>query len=69
MHQTLIDLEESKSPQEKFMMQLLIRQSAKEAFVHVDSCQKIRKALLRKSVPQRGPYRVGNLINFYRKGK
>ena len=37
--------------------------------MHVDSRQKIRKALLRKSVPQRGPYRVGNLINFYRKGK
>ena len=46
VHQTLIDLEESKAPQEKCMMQLLIRQSAKEAFVHVDSCQKIRKALL-----------------------
>eukprot|EP00435_Cladocopium_sp_Y103_P000814 s912_g1.t1 len=69
VHQNLIDLEENKTPQENFMMQLLIRQTAKEAFVHVDSCQKIRKAMLRKSVPLCGPYRVGNLINFCRRGK
>ena len=37
------------------MMQLLIRQAAKEAFIQVDSCNKIRKAMLRKAVPVRGP--------------
>ena len=68
-HQKLVDLEEEPPTQETFMLQLLMRQAAKEAFVHVDSCNKVRKALLRKSVPMRGPYRVGNLLNFHRKGK
>lgn len=30
------------------MLQLLMRQAAEEAFVHVDSCNKVRKALLSK---------------------
>lgn len=51
------------------MLQLLMRQAAEEAFVHVDSCNKVRKALLSKSVPMRGPYRVGNLLSFHRKSK
>ena len=69
LHQTLVDTEEDKTPQESFMMQLLIRQAAKEAFIQVDSCNKIRKAMLRKAVPVRGPYRVGNIVNFERRGK
>ena len=68
-HQQLIDMEEEKTPQEQFMMQLLIRQFAKEAFMKIDSSQRIRKALLRKSVPMRGPYRPGDLICFSKKGK
>eukprot|EP00435_Cladocopium_sp_Y103_P018811 s2728_g4.t1 len=69
LHQNLVDLEEDKTPQESFMIQLLIRQAAKEAFIQVDSCNKIRKAMLRKAVPIRGPYRVGNMVNFERRGK
>ena len=69
LHQNLVDMEEEKTPQESFMIQLLIRQAAKEAFMQVDSSQKIRKAMLRKAAPIRGPYRVGNMVNFERKGK
>ncbi len=54
-HQTLVDMEEEKTPQEQFMMPLLVRQFAKEAFMKIDSSQRIRKALLRKTVPMRGP--------------
>ena len=68
-HQALVDMEEEKTPQEQFMMQLLIRQFAKEAFMKIDSSQRIRKALLRKSVPMRGPYRPGDLVCFSKKGK
>ena len=41
-HQALVDMEEEKTPQEQFMMQLLIRQFAKEAFMKIDSSQRIR---------------------------
>ena len=70
IHQRLVDQEEEgQESQEVFMKQLLIRQSAKEAFMQVDTSQKIRKALLRKSVPMRGPYRTGDLVCFSKKGK
>ena len=71
IHQQLVsqEEEEGQEPQEVFMKQLLIRQSAKEAFMQVDTSQKIRKALLRKSVPMRGPYRTGDLVCFSKKGK
>ena len=76
VHHGLVDMEEERTPQEEertpqesFMIQLLIRQAAKEAFMQVDSSQKIRKAMLRKAAPLRGPYRIGNMVNFERKGK
>ena len=68
VHQGLVDAEE-KTPQEQFMMQLLMRQTAKEMFMQVDASQRIRKALLRKAVPIRGPYRTGDLVCFSKHGK
>lgn len=68
VHQGLVDAEE-KTPQEQFMLQLLMRQTAKEMFAQVDSSQRIRKALLRKAVPIRGPYRTGDLVCFSKQGK
>ena len=65
----LEQLGEEKTPQESFMIQLLIRQAAKEAFMQVDSSQKIRKAMLRKAAPIRGPDRIGNMVNFERRGR
>ncbi len=52
-----------------FSRQLEIRQSAKMAFSKADSARRVRSALLRKSVPLRGPYQPGDLVSFYRKEK
>ena len=68
VHQGLVDAEE-RTPQEQFMMQLLMRQTAKEMCMQVDSSQRIRKALLRKSVSMRGPYHTGDLVCFSKNGK
>ena len=56
-------------PMDQFAMQLQIRQAAKEAFTQADASQKVRSALLRKSTPMRGPYQIGDLVSFIRKGK
>ena len=58
-----------KTPQEQFMLQLLMRQTAKEMYTQVDSSQRIRRALLRKAVPIRGPYHTGDLVCFSKQGK
>ena len=68
VHQGLVDAEE-KTPQEQFMLQLLMRQTAKEMYTQVDSSQRIRRALLRKAVPIRGPYHTGDLVCFSKQGK
>ena len=47
-----------------FAKQLMIRQFAKMAYGKVDSSRRIRAALLRKSVPLRGPYSQGDLVCF-----
>ena len=68
VHQNIINAE-GEPPQEQFMMQLLLRQAAKEAYVYADSSQRLRKAMLRKSVPMRGPYLVGNMVSFLRRDR
>ena len=68
VHQNVVNQEED-NQQEAFMKQLLVRQWAKEAFVQVDTSQKIRKAMLRRTTPLRGPYRTGDLICFSKKGQ
>ena len=56
VHQNIVDVESGElGTQDRFMLQLLVRQYAKEAYMKADASQKIRKALLRKSVPLRGP--------------
>ena len=67
LHQSLLDAEEG--AQDSFAKQLLIRQWAKEAFIKLDTSQRVRKAMLRKSIPMRGPYRCGDLVSFSKKGK
>ena len=68
LHQNILDSEE-KPPQERYMLQLLIRQIAKESFIQTDTSQRLRRALLRKSVPIRGPYNPGDMVCFSRNGK
>ena len=60
---------EMMEPEDIFSRQLEIRQAAKQAFAKVDSSRRIRAALLRKSVPLRGPYSSGDLVCFYRRGR
>ena len=70
VHQNLVSMEEDESgSQDVFQKQLLLRQFAKQAYMEADSCQKIRKSLLRKSVPMRGPYQPGDLVSFLKKDR
>ena len=67
LQQQLVDATGDESYQDKFTRQLVIRQAAKEAYMKVDSSVKLRKALLRKSVPMRGPFVTGDLVMFRRR--
>ena len=41
-----------------------IRHEAKKVYVYADSSEKIAKAMLRKTAPKIGDYRVGDLVSF-----
>ena len=69
VHQGVVDADEEHGAQDVFQRQLLMRQFAKEAYMKVDASQRIRKAMLRKRMPMRGPYNVGDLMSFSRKGR
>ena len=71
VHQNLVDVEHGgeEGLQDRFQKQLLMRQFAKQAFMEIDASQRIRKTMLRKSVPMRGPYRPGDLVSFLKKDK
>ena len=70
VHQTIADVEVGEEgAQDIFQKQLLMRQFAKEAYMKADASMKIRKSMLRKSVPLRGPCSVGDLVSFQKKGK
>eukprot|EP00969_Alexandrium_andersonii_P242229 10698020-Alexandrium_andersonii.AAC.1 len=45
---------------------LALRESARQAFIKLDNSSRYRRALLRKSVPQRGPYALGCYVYFRR---
>ena len=53
--------------QTAFARQAAIRSAARQAFSQADSSERIRAALLRKSVPMRGPFVQGDLVCFRRK--
>ena len=55
--------------EDQFSRSLLIRQWAKEAYVYVDSSQRIGRAMLRQSHPLRGPYQTGDLVSYHRRGR
>eukprot|EP00435_Cladocopium_sp_Y103_P034047 s298_g8.t1 len=56
-------------PEDEFARQLEIRQAAKMSFAKADSSRRVRAALLRKSVPLRGPYSPGDLVCFHRRNR
>lgn len=41
-----------------------IRHEAKKAYVYTDSSEKVSKAMLMKTAPKLGDYRVGDLVSF-----
>ena len=45
---------------------LTIRENAKVAQIRLDTDSRVRRALLRKSTPTRGPYPVGAYVYFYK---
>ena len=68
VHQGIADQDDPElGPFDRYQKQSLIRQFAKEAYIKTDSCQKIRKSMLRKAVPLRGPFTVGSLVSFKKK--
>ena len=61
--------EEMELGESRFSQQMNIRQAAKEGFAFVDSSDRVRRALLRRSTPLRGPYSSGDLVCFRRQGR
>ena len=55
--------------EDQFARQLEIRQAAKISFAKAGSSRRVRAALLRKSVPLRGPYAPGDLVCFHRRNR
>ena len=51
-----------------FARRMQIRHEAKKAFVHLDSSERVAKAMLRKQAPMVQDYQVGDLISFQHDG-
>jgi hypothetical protein len=52
---------------ERFRQQLEIRSLARKTFLATDNDQAIRRALLRRSCPPRGPFHAGQLVMYWRR--
>ena len=63
IHQEVLDGESA------FSQQMQIRAAAKQAYSYLDSSQRVRAAMLRKSTPMRGPVVAGDLVCFWKKGR
>ena len=50
-----------------FARRMQIRHEAKKAFVHLDSSERVARAMLRKQAPMVQDYQVGDLISFQRR--
>ena len=50
---------------EQFRRHLDIRSQARKTFLLVDNNQAIRRALLRRSCPARGPYEIGHFVMYW----
>jgi len=53
----------------QFRQHLLLRESARTAFVQADNSEKLRRAFLRRQRPHRGRYASGTLVMFWRPGR
>ena len=57
------------TPGSSIAKQVALRDAARKAYIEVDSDDRIRRALLARSRPMRGPWPPGSLGYFYRKQK
>ena len=51
---------------EEFQRRLQLRTSARRAFIDADNSSALRRALLRRTRPMRGPYEVGDWVLYWR---
>ena len=59
-------MEHAEDPSSQMARTLTIRENAKVAQIRLDTDSRVRRALLRKSTPTRGPYPVGAYVYFYK---
>ena len=59
-------MEHAEDPSSQMARTLTIRENAKVAQISMDTDSRVRRALLRKSTPTRGPYPVGAYVYFYK---
>ena len=55
------------TPGSAIAKQSALREAARKAYIEVDSCDRMRRALLTRSRPMRGPWPLGSLVYFFRK--
>ena len=65
--QQLEVLEAAENPSSAMAKNLAIREAARVAQIRLDTDSRVRRALLRKSTPVRGPYPIGSYVYFYRR--
>ena len=63
---TCWSVQEKVDPTTIFAERMAIRHGAKKAFIHIDSSQRVSKALLRKAAPKVTEFQVGDLVSFQR---
>lgn len=59
-------MEHAEDPSSQMARTLTIRENAKVAQIRMDTDSRVRRALLKKSTPTRGPYPVGAYVYFYK---
>eukprot|EP00435_Cladocopium_sp_Y103_P018919 s1103_g4.t1 len=63
-----LTLAEGTGPEsEVFRDSLEMRSSARRAFIEADNSSSLRRALLRRTRPMRGPYEIGDLVLYWRR--
>ena len=65
--QQLEVLEAAENPHSEMAKTLAVREAARVAQIRLDSDSRVRRALLRKSTPTRGPFPIGSYVYFYRR--
>ena len=65
--QQLEVLEAAENPSSAMAKNLAIREAARVSQIRLDTDSRVRRALLRKSTPVRGPYPIGAYVYFYRR--